>query len=121
MEMTEDEVQARAFAMRITSPGLSEAAISVRGPRIHHNHVPHRSGVGIDQGLAPGEELDPISVAYSSMIAVTAWAAQGEAERGTRPLQEIVDALNNEDGPTELAAARLILADSVPCAPEIVS
>jgi class 3 adenylate cyclase/tetratricopeptide (TPR) repeat protein len=48
-----------------------------------------------------------------------AWAAQGEPERGTQPLQEIVDALNDDDGPAELATARLILSDFVPSALDV--
>jgi class 3 adenylate cyclase/tetratricopeptide (TPR) repeat protein len=39
-----------------------------------------------------------------------AWAAQGDPERGTQPLEEIVDALNDDDGPAELATARLLLS-----------
>jgi predicted ATPase len=42
-----------------------------------------------------------------------AWAAQGRPESGIQPLQEIVGALNNDDGPTELATARLVLSDCV--------
>jgi class 3 adenylate cyclase len=50
-----------------------------------------------------------------------AWAAQGEPERGSQPLLEIVGALNDDDGPMELATARLILSDFVPCAPDLAS
>jgi hypothetical protein len=39
-----------------------------------------------------------------------AWAAQGDPERGTQPLQEIIDALNDDDGPAELATARSLLS-----------
>ena len=48
-----------------------------------------------------------------------AWAAQGKAERGSRPLQDIVGALNNDDGPTELATARSMLSGFGAAAREI--
>jgi predicted ATPase len=48
-----------------------------------------------------------------------AWARQGEPERGTQPLRDIVGTLSDDDGPTELATAKLILSDFVPRASDI--